>query len=135
MTPDFTNNMTSMSSTATASSGDDYGRALDAIRIDAHETLEALLRAMSDRDSFFSDHGVGLIDAVVSDDNADCLTVMLKAGMRLNANLIERIVVAGHAGQRQVLREFTDKSDTLKRWVRESEHFRRKFRYKITSIF
>ena len=90
---------------------------------------------MPDRQSFFSTHCAELAQAALGDDHGDCLAVLLKTGMCANPELIHRIGVDGNPRQQQVLREFTDKSDMLKRWVRESGQLCQKFGYKIKSVF
>lgn len=116
MTHSFTHGA-DVNSTATAiTSPDDYATlALDAIRSHRPADLEVFIRAMPDRQSFFSMHCAELAQAALGEDHGDCLTVLLKTGMGSNAELVNRIGVDGNPRQQQVLREFTDKSDMLKR--------------------
>lgn len=121
--------------TVTTSLDNRAALALDAIRSRRPADLEACIRAMSDRQAFFATHCAELTQAALHDGSGVCLAVLLKTGLSSNEELIHRISTEGNTQQLKILREYTDKSDMLKRWVRESSHYCQKFRYGIKSVF
>lgn len=119
----------------TTSSAECAALVLDAIRSRRPADVEVCLRAMPDRQAFFATHCAELAQAALHDGSGACLAVLLKMGFCSNEELIHRISTEGNPQQLKILREYTDKSDMLKRWIRESSHFSQKFRYRIKSVF